>query len=122
MPNSNKHVQRQVKLLYTAPSEDKQKEVIDYLKASGERIRLLKVLDFNKKENRLYLNDEVVSRNQKVVNMVATCDFISAKGFEPGRGKASDEIYIDEASITPEDTWLNLLPIIGNERASVTAV
>lgn len=122
MPNSNKHVQRQIKLLYTAPSEDKQKEVIDYIKSSWERIRLLKVLDFNKKENRLYLYDEVIGRNQKIANVVASCDFVSAKGFEPWRGKASDEIFIDEASITPEDTWLNLLPIIGNERAKVVCV
>ena len=122
MPNSNKHVQRQVKSLYIAPSEDKQKEVIDYIKTSAERFRILRVLDFNKKENRLYLYDEVIWRNQKVTNTVSSCDFVSAKGFEPWRGKASDEIFIDEGSITPEDTWLNILPIVENEKAKVVVM
>lgn len=121
-PNSVKHVQRQVKALYLAPSEDKQKEVVDYIKSTSERIRLLKVIDFNKKENRLYLYDEVTSRNMKVQNVVANCDFVSAKWFEPWRGKASDEIFIDEGSITPEDAFINLLPIIWNERAKLFAV
>lgn len=121
-PNSIKHIQRQTKSLYLAPSEDKQKEVIDYIKSTSERIRLLKVIDFNKKENRLYLYDEVASRNQKVQNVASSCDFVSAKGFEPWRGKASDEIFIDEGSITPEDAFINLLPIIGNERAKLFAV
>jgi len=82
-PDSAKHVQRQVKSLYLAPSEDKQKEVVDYIKSTSERIRLLKVIDFNKKENRLYLYDEIASRNMKIQNVAANCDFVSAKGFEP---------------------------------------
>ncbi len=121
-PNSNKHVQRHVKSLYVAPSEDKQKEVIDYIKTSAEKFRVLRVLDFNKKENRLYLYDEVIGRNQKVQNIVSSCDFVSGKWFEPGRWKASDEIFIDEGSITPEDVRLNLLPIIENEKAKVVAM
>ena len=122
MPNSNKHVQRHIKSLYVAPSEDKQKEVIDYIKTSAERFRVLRVLDFNKKENRLYLFDEVIWRKQKVQNICSSCDFVSGKGFEPWRGKASDEIFIDEWSITPEDVWLNLLPIVENEKAKVVAM
>ena len=121
-PNSNKHVQRHVKSLYVAPSEDKQKEVIDYIKTSAERFRVLRVLDFNKKENRLYLFDEVIGRQQKVQNIVSSCDLVSGKWFEPGRGKASDEIFIDEGSIINEDVRLNLLPIIENEKAKVTAM
>lgn len=117
MPNSVKHVQRQGKTLYIAPTDDKLKEVVDYIKTTSERIRILKVIDFNKKENRLYLFDEVVSRNMKTQLIVATCDFASGKGFEPGRGKASDLVFIDEAAFIPEDVRLNILPIIENEKA-----
>lgn len=122
MPNSIKHVQRQVKATYIAPTEEKMKEVIDYIKTTSEAIRLLKVLDFNKKESRLYLYDEQVWRKQKVVMTVATCDFASWKGFEPGRGKASDLVIIDEAAFVKEDVRLNILPILDLEWASCFAI
>ena len=60
MPNSIKQTQRTVKSFYIAPSEDKFKEVVDYIKTASESIRLLRVMEFNKKENRLYLYDEKV--------------------------------------------------------------
>jgi hypothetical protein len=60
MPNSIKQTQRTVKSFYIAPSEDKFKEVVDYIKTASESIRMLRVLEFNKKENRLYLFDEKV--------------------------------------------------------------
>lgn len=105
-----------------APTDDKLKEVIDYIKTSSERIRLLKVIDFNKKESRLYFYDEVVSRNMKTQIVIATCDFASGKGFEPGRGKASDLVFIDEAAFVSEDVWLNILPIIENEKARFVGI
>ena len=122
MPNSIKHTQRTVKSFYVAPSEDKFKEVVDYIKTASESIRLLRVLDFNKKENRLYLYDEKVWRNQKVQMIVSSCDFVSAKWYEPGRWKASDFILVDEAAFVNEDVWLNVLPILSNERARFYAV
>lgn len=105
-----------------APTDDKLKEVIDYIKTSSESIRLLKVIDFNKKENRLYFYDEVVSRNMKTQLVIATCDFASGKGFEPGRGKASDLVFIDEAAFVSEDVRLNILPIIENEKARFVGI
>lgn len=122
MPNSIKHSQRTVKTLYIAPTEDKQKEVVDYIKTASEQIRILKVIDFNKKENRLYLYDEKVWRNQKTQIVVSTCDFASGKWFEPGRGKASDFVIIDEAAFVPEDVWLNILPILENEKAKLFCI
>lgn len=122
MPDSIKHIQRTVKSFYVAPSEDKFKEVIDYIKTASESIRLLRVMEFNKKENRLYLYDEKVWRWQKVTMVVSSCDFVSAKGYEPGRWKASDFILVDEAAFVNEDVWLNVLPILSNERARFYAV
>lgn len=122
MPNSIKQTQRTVKSFYIAPSEDKFKEVVDYIKTASESIRMLRVLDFNKKENRLYLYDEKVWRWQKVQLTVSSCDFVSAKGYEPGRWKASDFILVDEAAFVNEDVWLNILPILSNERAKFYAV
>lgn len=122
MPNSIKQTQRTVKSFYIAPSEDKFKEVVDYIKTASENIRLLRVLDFNKKENRLYLYDEKLWRGQRVTMVVSSCDFVSAKGYEPGRWKASDFILVDEAAFVWEDVWLNILPILSNERAKFYAV
>ena len=122
MPNSIKQTQRTVKSFYIAPSEDKFKEVVDYIKTASESIRMLRVLDFNKKENRLYLYDEKVWRGQKVQLTVSSCDFVSAKWYEPGRWKASDFILVDEAAFVNEDVWLNILPILSNERAKFYAV
>ena len=122
MPNSIKQTQRTVKSFYIAPSEDKFKEVVDYIKTASEHIRLLRVLDFNKKENRLYLYDEKLWRGQRVTMVVSSCDFVSAKGYEPGRWKASDFILVDEAAFVWEDVWLNILPILSNERAKFYAV
>ena len=122
MPDSIKQTQRTVKSFYIAPSEDKFKEVVDYIKTASESIRLLRVMEFNKKENRLYLYDEKVWRWQKVQMVVSSCDFVSAKWYEPGRGKASDFILVDEAAFVTEDVWLNILPILSNERAKFYAV
>ena len=122
MPNSIKQTQRTVKSFYIAPSEDKFKEVVDYIKTASESIRMLRVLEFNKKENRLYLFDEKVWRWQKVQLIVSSCDFVSAKWYEPGRWKASDFILVDEAAFVNEDVWLNILPILSNERAKFYAV
>lgn len=122
MPDSIKQTQRTVKSFYIAPSEDKFKEVVDYIKTASEHIRLLRVLDFNKKENRLYLYDEKLWRGQRVTMVVSSCDFVSAKGYEPGRGKASDFILVDEAAFVWEDVRLNILPILSNERARFYAV
>ena len=122
MPDSIKQTQRTVKSFYIAPSEDKFKEVVDYIKTASEHIRLLRVLDFNKKENRLYLYDEKLWRWQRVTMVVSSCDFVSAKGYEPGRWKASDFILVDEAAFVGEDVWLNILPILSNERAKFYAV
>ena len=122
MPNSIKQTQRTVKSFYIAPSEDKFKEVVDYIKTASENIRLLRVLDFNKKENRLYLYDEKLWRWQRVTMVVSSCDFVSAKWYEPGRWKASDFILVDEAAFVGEDVWLNILPILSNERAKFYAV
>jgi len=122
MPDSIKQTQRTVKSFYIAPSEDKFKEVVDYIKTASEHIRLLRVLDFNKKENRLYLYDEKLWRWQRVTMVVSSCDFVSAKGYEPGRWKASDFILVDEAAFVSEDVRLNILPILSNERAKFYAV
>lgn len=122
MPNSIRHINRQVRWLYIAPTEDKFKEVIDYLKKSSEKIRILKVVDFNKKENRLYLYDEKVARNQKTQITVATCDFSSGKWYEPGRWRASDIVIIDEAAFIMESVRLNILPILENEKARFFAI
>ena len=122
MPDSIKQTQRTVKSFYIAPSEDKFKEVVDYIKTASEHIRLLRVLDFNKKENRLYLYDEKLWRGQRVTMVISSCDFVSAKGYEPGRGKASDFILVDEAAFVWEDVRLNILPILSNERARFYAV
>lgn len=122
MPDSIRHINRQIRSLYVAPSEDKFKEVIDYIRQSSERVRLLKLLEFNKKENRLSLFDEQIGRNQKTFITVATCDFSSAKWYEPGRWRASDMVVIDEAAFIPEDVRLNLLPIIGIEKAKLFAI
>ena len=54
--------------------------------------------------------------------VVSSCDFVSAKGYEPGRGKASDFILVDEAAFVGEDVRLNILPILSNERARFYAV
>ena len=48
MPDSIKQTQRTVKSFYIAPSEDKFKEVVDYIKTASESIRLLRVMEFNK--------------------------------------------------------------------------
>ncbi len=49
---------RQRKVLYLAPSEDKFKAVLDYLEASSEKIRILKVLKYYSVEKRYKLVDE----------------------------------------------------------------
>lgn len=122
MPDSVKQTQRNIKSFYVAPSEDKFKEVIDYIKTAAESIRLLRVIEFNKQENRLYLFDEKLWRWQKVKMPSSSCDFVSAKAYEAWRWKAADFIIVDEAAFVPEDVRLNILPILSNERARFYAV
>lgn len=117
-PNTIKQTNRNVKALYIGPQEDKLTEVIDYITTSSQKFRLLKLIQFNRKDKRCYLYDELINaRNEKSVEPVATCDFVGAKGFEPARGKASDYIFIDEAAFVPEDVWLNIAPIVTVEGA-----
>ena len=85
-PSNKKHRHRQPKLFYLAPSEDKFKAVLDYIDASTEAIKILKILKYNVKDKRLRLFDEFLDRNKKPIQkVVATCDFVSAKGYEPAR-------------------------------------
>jgi len=122
-PSNRKHAYRQVKMMYLAPSEEKFKSVLDFIEASSEKIRMLKVLKYRKDTKRLELIDETLWRNNKpVINVVATCDFVSDKSYEPWRGNGSDEIIIDEAWFIREETYLNLLPIIENEQSEVFAI
>lgn len=79
-PSSSKHKHRQPKGLYIAPSEDKFKAVLDYIDASSEKIKVLKILKFNSKMKRLILSDEVLDKNRKPMStVVSTFDFISGK-------------------------------------------
>lgn len=122
-PSSSKHKHRQPKGLYIAPSEDKFKAVLDYIDASSEKIKVLKILKYNSKAKRLILSDEILDKNKKPLqSTVATFDFVSGKGYEPGRGNGSDEIIIDEAGYISEDIYLTLLPIIENEQADLYAI
>lgn len=122
-PSTSKHGMRQRKVMYLAPSEDKFKAVLDYLEASSEKIRILKVLKYYSVEKRYKLVDETLGRNgKKVVTNVATCDFASGKGYEPGRGNGSDFVIVDEAGYVPRDVYLTLLPIIENERAKLFTI
>lgn len=117
-PTTRKNSYRQTKGTYIAPSEDKFKSVIDFVEASSEKIKMLKVLKYVAKQNRLILVDEYIARwNQKQTVVIGTYDFVSAKWFEPARGNGSDEIIIDEAGFIPEDVYLNIIPIIENEKS-----
>ena len=122
-PSSSKHKHRQPKGLYIAPSEDKFKAVLDYIDASSEKIKALKIFKYNTKSKRLTLSDEILDKNKKPMSMtVATFDFISGKWYEPWRWNGSDEIIMDEASYLSEDVYLTLLPIIENEQADLYAI
>lgn len=122
-PSSSKHRHRQPKGLYIAPSEDKFKALLDYIEASSERIKVLKILKYNTKSKRLILSDEILDKNWKpLLSTVATFDFISAKWYEPWRWNGSDEIIIDEAGYVSEDVYLTLLPIIENEQADLYTI
>lgn len=122
-PDSRKHIMRQPKTLYIAPTEEKFKAVTDYIEASSEAIRILKVLKYDKKWKRLTLVDELVwAWGKKVLSVVATCDFVSCKWYEPARWNGSDDIMMDEASFIPEDVYLNILPILENENARLFAI
>jgi len=122
-PSNKKHRHRQPKLFYLAPSEDKFKAVLDYIDASTEAIKILKILKYNVKDKRLRLFDEYLDRNRKPMSrVVATCDFVSAKWYEPARWNWSDEIICDEAGFISEDVYLNILPIIENEQADFYAI
>ena len=122
-PSTRRHAMRHVKALYVAPTEDKFKSVLDYIDAASERLKLLKVIKYHKDERRLQLVDEHVNHNGKrFVETVSTCDFTSGRSFEPARGNGSDEVIIDEAWFTPEDVYLNILPIIENEGATLFCI
>lgn len=122
-PTTRKNSYRQTKWTYIAPSEDKFKSVIDFIEASSEKIKMLKVLKYVAKQNRLILVDEHLARwNQKQTIVVGTYDFVSAKWFEPARGNGSDEIVIDEAGFVSEDVYLNIIPIIENEKSTLFCI
>lgn len=122
-PSSRKHSLRQRKVLYIAPSEDKFKAVLDYIDASVERIKILRTIKYTPQEKRYKLIDESLGRNKKIVQtQIATCDFASAKGYEPWRGNGSDLVIIDEAAYIREDVYLNILPIVENENAGFFAI
>lgn len=122
-PSSRKHSLRQRKVLYIAPSEDKFKAVLDYIDASVERIKILKTIKYVPQDKRYKLIDETLWRNKKPVQtQIATCDFASAKGYEPWRGNGSDLVIIDEAAYIREDVYLNILPIVENENAGFFAI
>ena len=83
-PSNRKHAYRQIKMTYIAPSEDKFKSVLDFIEASSEKIKMLKVLKYRKDEKRLELVDESLGRNSKAITtVISTCDFISDKSYEP---------------------------------------
>lgn len=93
------------------------------MEASSEKIRILKVLKYYSVEKRYKLVDESLGRNRKkVVTTVATCDFASGKGYEPGRGNGSDFVIIDEAGYVSRDVYLTLLPIVENENAHLFCI
>lgn len=119
MPFSQKHIWRTIKAIYIAPTEDKYKEVLDYIWEMSERVKIMKIMEHIAQTDRLILKDEMVNeRWQKVIKNVAICDFVTARGFEPARWKASDFVVIDEAAFVSEDVWLNILPIIETEWAA----
>lgn len=120
---SKRNSSRQVKSLYIAPKEEQYKSVLDYIDTASERIKLLKVFKWAKDEKRLRLVDESLTRgNQVVKTVVSTCDFASGKGYEPARGNGSDFIIIDEAGFIKEDVYLNILPILENEKSKLFAI
>lgn len=114
---------RQVKALYVAPKEEQYKAVLDYIAESTEKIKMLKVFKWSKDEKRMKLIDERLARNGQVENkVIATCDFASGKGYEPARGNGADFIIIDEAGFIHQDVYLNILPILENERSKLFAI
>lgn len=123
MPITPQQSQRPIKTLYLAPTEDKLEEVMDYIKTSTEKIRLLKVIRVLEwKKKRVILSDEEPWRNGKVYKEIWVCMLSSARWYEPGRWKASDFIMIDEAWFIHEDIYLNILPILENERAKLYCI
>ena len=118
MPFSSKHMSRPIKTAYIAPTEDKFKEVLDYISEMSEKVKALKIVEYIARDKRLILKDEIVERWKKTISAVSTCDFASGKWFEPARWKASDLVIIDEAAFVGEDVWLNILPILETEWAS----
>ncbi len=119
MPFSKKHIWRTIKAVYIAPTEDKYKEVIDYIWEMTDRVKVMKIMEYVARDKRLILKDEIVNtRWQKTIRNVAICDFVTGRGFEPARWKASDFVVIDEAAFVWEDVWLNILPIIETEWAA----
>lgn len=122
-PETRRHAQKPVKGTYIAPVEEKWKTVIDYVLASTRKLSALRIVRWNKSDKRFVLVDEEVGRSGKLVTtQVAAVDFASDKGYEPGRGSQADEVFIDEAGFISQDTYLNILPIIENERSSLFCV
>ena len=115
-PN-DRNKSRQVKALYVAPKEEQYKSVLDYIDNATEKIKELKVFKWAKDEKRLKLVDESVVRKKVHIQVIATCDFASAKGYEPARGNGADFVLIDEAGFIHQDVYLNVLPILENEQA-----
>ena len=122
-PETKRHMQRPVKGTYVAPTEEKFKTVIDYVIASTHKLTALRIVKWKKSDKRFVLVDETVGRNgAKVESPVAAVDFASDKGYEPMRGAGADEVFMDEAGFISQDTWLNIVPILENERAKFYGV
>lgn len=120
-PN-DRNKSRQVKALYVAPKEEQYKSVLDYIDNATEKIKELKVFKWAKDEKRLKLVDESVVRKKVHIQVIATCDFASAKGYEPARGNGADFVLIDEAGFIHQDVYLNVLPILENEQAKLFTI
>ena len=122
-PSSNKHILRQPKWIYTITSKDKFKAVLDYIEAQSSRIKVLRSLVYVKKQERLILSDDKLDFAQnKYQEVQATYDFTSAKWYKTWVGNGWDDLIIDEASTIPEDVWLNLAPIVTNEKANLFCI
>lgn len=122
-PFSNLHNMRPMKVTYLAPTKEKFKSFQDFLNTLTQNIRVMKGIKENVALQRYTLLNEGLDINGKRMStVVAVCDLVSAESDEPGRSSASDEIVIDEAGFVSREVWLNLLPILENERATLYAI
>jgi len=122
-PFSNLHNMRPMKVTYFAPTKEKFKSFQDFINTLTQNIRMMKGIKENVASQRYTLSNESLDINQRRMStVVAVCDLVSAESDEPGRSSASDEIVIDEAGFVSREVWLNILPILENERATLYAI